>query len=139
TSLIHGNTSYRTLDDTTYTRRDVTYARTGVEVQVADVVRLSAKWPHFELCFVDTAHNVVYELAGSASCVHWLPDHVYSMLYSYALFPNFEFQGKVTVKGVTEQVKGKASFDHISGRNLAAEFAAKSRGVGYWLSDPIQW
>ena len=106
-SLIHDGVSYRSPDDSSYTRGDVVYSRAGLDVQVADVARIRGRWPRFELFFVDPGFDIVYELTGTARYAHWVPDHVYSTMYSYVVFPEFAFQGTITVQGVAHDVSGR--------------------------------
>jgi hypothetical protein len=135
-SLVHDGVSYRSPDDASYTRSDLVYSRAGLDVQVADVARIRGRWPEFELYFVDPVHDVVYDLAGRAGHVHWVPDHVYSTLYSYVVFPDFAFEGTITVAGVVHEVAGVGGLDHVNGRNVASP---SSPGVGCWQYDPISW
>lgn len=135
-SLIHEGISYRSPDDASYARADVVYSRAGLDVQVADVARIRGSWPDFELFFVDPVHDIVYDLAGSAGYVHWVPDHVYSTTYSYVVFPDFSFDGTITIKGVTHHVAGVGALDHVNGRNVASP---TSPGVGFWHYDPVAW
>jgi hypothetical protein len=135
-SLIHDGVSYRSPDDSSYTRADVVYSRAGLDVQVADVARLRGRWPDFELFFVDPVHDIVYDLAGRARYAHWVPDHVYSSAYSYVVFPDFSFEGTITVGGVTHRVSGVGALDHVNGRNVASP---SSPGVGFWHYDPVTW
>jgi hypothetical protein len=135
-SLIHDGVSYRSPDDSSYTRGDVVYSRAGLDVQVADVARIRGRWPRFELFFVDPGFDIVYELTGTARYAHWVPDHVYSTMYSYVVFPEFAFQGTITLQGVAHDVSGVGAFDHVNGRNVAS---ATSPGVGFWHYDPVMW
>lgn len=135
-SVIHEGISYRSPDASSYTRADVVYSRAGLDVQVADVARIRGRWPNFELFFVDPVHDIVYELAGSAGYAHWVPDHVYSTTYSYVVFPDFSFEGTITLKGMTHHVSGVGALDHVNGRNVASP---TSPGVGFWHYDPIAW
>ena len=135
-SLIYDGISYRAPDIGSYTREDLVYSRSGLDVQVADVARIRGTWPTFELYFVDPVHDIVYELSGRAGCVHWVPDHVYSNLYSYLVLPDFAFSGIVTVKGVEHHVSGLGGLDHVNGRNV---ISPSSPGVGFWHYDPIAW
>ncbi len=137
TSLIYDNKSYRTLDFSTYTRSDVIYSRNGLDIQIADVVRLRGSWPYFEMYYFDKEHNIVYEIKGSATYAHWVPDHIQkNMLYSYLLFPDYNFSGTVTLNGDTHDIKGIGSFDHVNGRNINN---LNGPGVGFWHADPIMW
>lgn len=135
-SLIHDGVSYRSPDDTSFTRADVVYSRAGLDVQVADVARLRGTWPNFELHFVDPVYDVVYDLAGRAGYAHWVPDHVYSSAYSYVVFPDFSFDGTITVKGAVHRVSGIGALDHVNGRNVPSP---TSPGVGFWHYDPVTW
>ena len=135
-SLIHDGVSYRSPDDSSYTRADVVYSRAGLDVQVADAARIRGRWPNFELFFVDPVHDIVYDLAGRAGVAHWVPDHVYSTVYSYVVFPDFSFDGTITLEGVTHHVAGVGALDHVNGRNVASP---SSPGVGFWHYDPITW
>ena len=135
-SLIHEGTSYRSPDDSSYTRADVVYSRAALDVQVADVARIRGRWPDFELFFVDPLHDIVYDLRGRAGYAHWVPDHVYSTAYSYVVLPDFSFDGTITLKGTTHQVSGVGALDHVNGRNVASP---TSPGVGFWHYDPIAW
>jgi hypothetical protein len=135
-SLIHDGVSYRAPDVTSYTRADMVYSRSGLDVQVADVARIRGTWPDFELYFYDPTHDITYELSGRAGCVHWVPDHVYSNLYSYLVLPDFAFTGTITLKGVQHQVAGMGGLDHVNGRNVTSP---SSPGVGFWHYDPIAW
>jgi len=135
-SLIHDGKSYRSPDDSSYTRADVVYSRVGLDVQVADVARIRGRWPFFELFFADPVHDIVYELTGTARYVHWVPDHIYSTIYSYVVFPDFSFEGTITVKGTAHRVSGVGALDHVNGRNVASP---TSPGVGFWHYDPVAW
>lgn len=137
TSVICDGKSYRSLDDTSYTRADIIYSRQGLDLQVADVVRIRGNWPYIEMYFVDKRHEITFELEGRAGYVHWLPDHIFSNVhYSYVCFPDFKFHGTITVKGVGHRVDGVGGFDHITGRCVGSPSAP---GVGYWHYDPILW
>ncbi|MBM3709958.1 MAG: hypothetical protein FJW61_06015 [Actinobacteria bacterium] len=137
TSLICDNKSYRTLDFTTYTRSDVIYSRQGLDLQVADVVRIKGSWPYFEMYYIDKVYNIIYELEGCAGHAHWVSDHIQTnMLYSYLLFPDFKFHGTITFKGISHKIKGIGSFDHVNGRNINNP---NGPGVGFWHADPIMW
>jgi hypothetical protein len=135
-SLVHDGRSYRSPDETTYTRRDLVYSRAGLDVQVGDAARIRGSWPDFELYFADPVHDVVYELAGRARHVHWMPDHVYSNAYSYVVFPDFAFSGTVTVRGEAHAVTGVGALDHVCGRSIVSP---SSPGVGFWQYDPTVW
>ena len=76
--------SYRVLDDSSYTRSDVIYSRSGLDLQVGQVVRVRGTWPYFELYFKDEVHDIVYELEGRAGYAHWIPDHIQrGTMYNY--------------------------------------------------------
>jgi hypothetical protein len=135
-SLVHDGVSYRSPDDTSYTRSDLVYSRNGVDLQVADIARIRGRWPSFELYFADPAHDIVYRLSGRAGHAHWVPDHIYSNLYSYVVFPDFSFAGTITVRGEEHEVSGIGGLDHVNGRNVASP---SSPGVGFWHYDPVTW
>ena len=129
--------SYRLLDDTSYTRSDVIYSRQGLDLQVADVVRVRGSWPYFELYFGDKRHDIVYELEGRARYAHWIPDDVQrGTMYNYVCFPDFAFHGTITVRGTGHQVSGVGGFDHVVARNIGSR---SSPGVGILAlrSDPL--
>ena len=67
---------------------------------------------------------------------HWVPDHVYSTMYSYVVFPEFAFHGTITFQGMAHDVSGIGAFDHVNGRNVASP---TSPGVGFWHYDPVMW
>jgi len=137
TSVICDGVSYRMLDDTSFSRRDLIYARQGLDLQVADVVRVRGAWPYFEMYFRDRTHDITYELEGRARYAHWVPDHVQAdNLYSYVCFPDFEFSGLITVKGTAHEVSGTGGFDHVAARNIGSP---SSPGVGFWHYDPVMW
>jgi len=137
TSVICDGKSYRSLDDTSYTRGDIIYSRQGLDLQVADVVRVRGSWPYIEMYFLDKRYEITYELEGRAGYVNWLPDHIFTHgLYSYVCFPDFRFHGTITVKGVQHRVEGVGGFDHITGRCVGSPSCP---GVGYWHYDPILW
>ena len=130
-------TSYRMLDDSSYSRSDLVYARRSLDVQLADVVRIRGTWPVYELYFRDDRHDITYELEGRARYAHWVPDHVQrGMTYSYLCLPDFAFQGSVTVAGARHEVRGVGGFDHVVARNSGSH---TSPGVGFWHYDPIHW
>jgi len=135
-SLICHGVSYRSPDETSYTRSDLIYSRVNLDVQVADVARICGSWPCFEFYFVDKNYDITYDLRGRASCAHWLPDHIYSNVYSYVVFPDFTFHGTISVRGDTHAVEGVGALDHVVGRALASP---SSPGVGFWHYDPIGW
>ena len=95
-----------------------------------------AAGPDFELFFVDPDYDIVYELEGVARYAHWVPDHAYSTMYSYLVFPDFAFEGTITVAGVAHHVSGVGALDHVNGRNVASP---TSPGVGFWHYDPVAW
>jgi hypothetical protein len=136
TSVICDGISYRSLDDESYTRRDLVYSRRGLDVQIADVARIKGSWPDFELYFLDKRHDIVYELAGSASFTHYVPDHVYNNVYDYVVFPDFSFRGTITVKGVEHEVNGLGGLDHVAARVFESP---SNPGVGFWQYDTIHW
>ena len=137
TSSICDGTSYRLLDDTTYTRSDVIYSRAGLDLQVADVVRVRGAWPYFELYFRDTVHDITYELDGRAGYAHWIPDHIQrGTMYNYVCFPDFAFRGTITIRGAGHHVEGVGGLDHVVARNVGSR---SSPGVGFWHYDPIHW
>ena len=136
-SVICDGISYRWTDSTTYTRSDVIYSRVGLDVQVADVVRIRGKWPYFELYFRDKVNDIEYELDGRAGWAHWLPDHIQATnLYSYLCFPDFSFAGTITVKGIEHEVRGMGGFDHVVCKTKGS---TSSPGIGYWHYDPVMW
>ena len=137
TSVVCDGVSYRMLDDTSYSRRDLIYARQGLDLQVADVVRVRGAWPYFELYFRDPANDITYELEGRAGYVHWVPDHVQKdNLYAYVCFPDFAFHGTITVGGTVHDVRGTGGLDHVAARNVGSP---SSPGVGFWHYDPVLW
>lgn len=129
--------SYRVLDDSSYTRSDVIYSRSGLDLQVGQVVRVRGTWPYFELYFKDEVHDIVYELEGRAGYAHWISDHIQrGTMYNYVCFPDFNFHGTITVRGSEHRVKGVGGFDHVVARNVGSR---SSPGVGFWHYDPIHW
>jgi hypothetical protein len=137
TACICDGVSYRLLDDTSYTRSDVIYSRSGLDLQVADVVRIRGSWPYFEMYFRDKVNDIVYELEGRARYVHWIPDHIHPRcMYSYACFPDYSFHGTITVRGTAHQVEGVGGLDHVVSRNVISR---GSPGVGFYHYDPIHW
>jgi hypothetical protein len=137
TACICDGVSYRVLDDTSYTRSNVIYSRSGLDLQVAQVVRVRGTWPYFELYFRDVAHDIVYELEGRARYAHWIPDHIQrGTMYNYVCFPDFAFQGTITVRGAEHRVRGVGGLDHVVARNVGSR---SSPGVGFWHYDPVHW
>jgi len=137
TSLIFNNKSYRSFDFSSYRRSDAIYSRQGLDLQVADVARVKGSWPYFEMYFADREYGITYEIEGYAGYAHWVPDHVSTtMAYSYLLFPNFNFSGKIKVKGDAYEVKGIGSLDHVFGRNINNPTGPI---IGYWHADPVMW
>ncbi len=137
TSVVCDGVSYRWLDDTSYSRRDLLYARQGLDLQVADIVRVRGAFPYFEMYFRDPMHDITYELEGRAGYVHWVPDHVQrDNLYAYVCFPDFVFRGAITVEGTVHDVRGTGGFDHVAARTVGS---TSSPGVGFWHYDPILW
>lgn len=137
TSVVCDGVSYRWLNDTTYTRRDLVYARQGLDLQVADIVRVRGAFPYYEMYFRDPKHDIIYELEGRAGYVHWVPDHVQrDNLYAYVCFPDFAFRGAITVEGTVHDVHGTGGFDHVAARTVGS---TSSPGVGFWHYDPILW
>jgi hypothetical protein len=109
----------------------------GLDLQVADVVRIRGTWPYFELYFRDTVHDIVYELEGRARYVHWIPDHIQRRtMYNYVCFPDFSFRGNITVRGTEHRVGGVGGLDHVVARNVSSR---SSPGVGFYHYDPIHW
>ena len=137
TSVIYNNKSYRSFDFSSYKRADAIYSRRGLDVQIADVARIRGSWPYFEIYLKDKQYDIVYELEGQARYAHWVPDHVSTtMAYSYLLFPDFEFFGKITVKGKVNKVRGIGSLNHVFGRNINNPTGTV---IGFWHADPILW
>jgi len=137
TSLICNNKSYRSFDFTTYKRSDAIYSRRGLDLQVADVVRVRGSWPHFEMYFKDKEYDIVYQIEGYAGYAHWVPDHVSTtMAYSYLLFPDFKLHGTITVKDEVFKIHGIGSLDHVFGRNINNPTGPV---IGFWHADPIMW
>jgi hypothetical protein len=136
-AVICDGISYRWTDSESYTRSDLIYSRVGLDLQVADVIRIRGEWPYFELYFRDPVHDIVYELDGRAGYVHWVPDHIQANnLYSYVCFPDYAFGGTITVKGTEHRVEGLGGFDHVACRTRGS---TRSPGVGFWHYDPIMW
>lgn len=136
TSVICDGVSYRSLDDESYTRNDLLYSRRELDVQIADVARIKGRWPYFELYFVDKHHDIIYDLEGSATYTHYVPDHVYNNIYDYVVFPDFAFRGTITVKGTPHSVNGLGGLDHVAARNSESP---SNQGVGFWQYDTIHW
>jgi len=51
-------------------------------------------------------------------------------------FPDFAFQGTITVRGAEHRVRGVGGLDHVVARNVGSR---SSPGVGFWHYDPVHW
>ena len=72
-----------------------------------------------------------------AGYAHWIPDHIQrGTMYNYVCFPDFNFHGSITVRGVEHKVKGVGGLDHVVARNVGSK---SGPGVGFWHYDPIHW
>ena len=137
TAVICDGKLYHSFDVTSYTRSDVIYSRSCLDLQVADVVRIRGRYPYFDMYYRDKVHDITYEFEGRAGYVHWVPDHVMrTNLYSYLLFPDYRFSGAITIKGKTHNIEGLGGFDHVNARVINNK---SNPGVGFWQYDPVQW
>ncbi len=135
-SVIDG-VSYRSTDDTSYTRMDTTYSKVGLDVQVADVCRVKGSWPYFQLYYRDPAFDITYQLNGRVTCTHWYPDHIQNEnMYTYCCFPDFRFEGVVTHAGKAHPVSGAGGFDHVVAKHVRS---SSSPSVGFWHYEPVNW
>lgn len=135
--LVYENRLYRWFDTATYKRTQVIYSRSGLDLQIGDVVRIKGTWPFLDLYYNDKENDIVYRISGKMKYAHWVPDHVMTAnLYSFLLFPEYTYSGTVTFKGKVHEIAGIGGFDKVTARLINNPATI---GVGYWHYDPVTW